>query len=103
MVLSCLVADKLDWDNVLRMCTEVHVCLTISVALVFRTDLDVEMPDTLSGTHEPDASKYHLEVQNRKDSYDWLLLSTFVVCVPGCVAFLRLTSGLACGSASAQT
>ena len=102
MVLSCL-ADKLDWDNVLRMCTEVHVCLTISVALVFRTDLDVEMPNTLSGAHEPDASKYNLEVQNQKDSYDWLLLSTFVVCIPGCVAFLRLASGLACGSASAKT
>eukprot|EP01046_Picozoa_sp_COSAG06_P029962 COSAG06_NODE_2818_length_6234_cov_4.107253_1_plen_1276_part_10 len=35
---------KIDWDNRLRMMTEAHICLTIMVALAFKTDHDSSTP-----------------------------------------------------------
>jgi hypothetical protein len=95
-VLCCCVAsfeaDKLDWDNTLRMMTEVHVSLTISVALVFQTHLDVEAPESFAATHSSEVSRYNLDLQTQKDSYDVLLLVTFIVCVPGCVSCLAIST-----------
>jgi hypothetical protein len=89
------VADKLDWDNALRMMTEVHVSLTISVALVFQTHLDVEAPESSALTHSSEVSRYNLDLQAQKDSYDVLLLMTFLVCVPGYVGrFCCINPGL---------
>ena len=60
-----------------------HVCLTIAVALVFHTDLDSPFGPTF-GTEEPMALKlYHDDIEARKFYFDLLLVSTFLVCVPG--------------------
>lgn len=91
-VLLRFVADKLDWDNTLRMMTEVHVSLTISVALVFQTHLDVEAPESSAVTRSSEVSRYNLNLQAQKDSYDVLLLMTFLVCVPGCVGRFAIST-----------
>ena len=74
---------KLDSDNRLRATTELHVCLTIAVAMAFRTDLD-SSESAYFGTEAPDAlDVYNHDIVARRQAYDWLLITTFIVCVPG--------------------
>jgi hypothetical protein len=74
---------KFDADNNLRAATEVHTCLTIAVALVFRTDMD-STKGAYFGTEGEDAFRVYTEdMADRRRPYDWLLMSTFIVCVPG--------------------
>jgi hypothetical protein len=74
---------KIDWDNRLRMMTEVHVCLTIAVALAFRTELD-SINGPVFGADDPGGREEYLaDIADRKDAYDWLLVLTFIICVPG--------------------
>ena len=74
---------KLDSDNRLRATTELHVCLTIGVAMAFRTDLD-SSEGSYFGTEAPDAlDVYNHDIVARRQAYDWLLITTFIVCVPG--------------------
>jgi hypothetical protein len=74
---------KFDADNHLRAATEVHTCLTIAVALVFRTDMD-STKGAYFGTEGEDAFRMYTEdIADRRRPYDWLLMSTFIICVPG--------------------
>ena len=74
---------KLDSDNRLRATTELHVCLTIGVAMVFHTDLD-SSEGAYFGLEAPDAlNVYNRDIAARRQAYDWLLITTFLVCVPG--------------------
>jgi hypothetical protein len=71
---------KNDWDNKLRVMTEAHVCLTIAVALAFCSDLD-STAGFGDDDHEIEALK--TEMSRKKNLYDWLLVLTFILCVPG--------------------
>jgi hypothetical protein len=74
---------KLDADNKLRAAIEIHTCLTIAVALAFRTELDSTM-GSFFGTEADGAFRlYSLDIASRRKPYDWLLVSTFIICVPG--------------------
>ena len=61
-----------------------HVCLTIAVALVFHTDLDSPFGPTF-GLEDPTAYQlFREDIEARKVHFDILLVSTFLVCIPGC-------------------
>ena len=65
-----------------------HVCLTIAVAFAFQTDLDSPYAPTFSADSADGAfiasQQYADDIEARKSNYDMLLVSTFVVLVPGC-------------------
>jgi hypothetical protein len=78
---------KLNADNNLRAFTELHVCLTVATALAFRTELD-STKGAFFGLEEPDAwGVYNQDLTDRRKQYDWLLISTFILCVPGAFVF----------------
>ena len=63
-----------------------HVCLTIAVALVFHTDLDSPFGPTF-GLEDPTAYQlFREDIEARKVHFDFLLVSTFIVCIPGCAS-----------------
>ncbi len=88
---------KMEWDNRLRMLTEAHVCLTIAVALAFRSDLDSLLGPAF-GPDDPEAIRlYLIDIYDKKTPYDQILLGTFIVCVPvafvaTCVEKMRLVA-----------
>ena len=77
---------KIHEDNVLRLTTEFHIFMLISVALAFQTDLDSPWAVQLKGGAVCDRvckQRYRDDFQDRKDYYDWILMVSFVVMVPG--------------------
>ena len=81
---------KIDWDNRLRMATEAHVCLTIAVALAFCSNLDSDLGPAF-GADDPDGLEaLQADIEQRKRVYDWLLVSTFIACVPGALVVTML-------------
>ncbi len=73
---------KFDADNHLRAATEVHTCMMIAVALAFRTDLDSTHSAFFGLEDEGAFDQFAEDSAERKRAYDWLLVSTFVICVP---------------------
>jgi hypothetical protein len=73
---------KIQEDNRLRVFTEFHVFLTIAVALAFKTDLDSPFAASRSASID-DEERYQDDVTSRKIYYDYFLMGTFMVMVPG--------------------
>ena len=74
---------KIDLDNRLRAATELHVCFTIAVALVFHTDLDSPFGPTFGSEAVSAVQIYRDDIETRKFYFDLLLVASFLVCVPG--------------------
>ena len=73
---------KLDLDNQFRAATEFHVFLTLTVGLVFKTDLDSPLAAARVRSTSLDIERQYADsIDARKAYYDYLLISTFVVLV----------------------
>eukprot|EP01043_Picozoa_sp_COSAG02_P018211 COSAG02_NODE_844_length_16583_cov_116.650267_7_plen_1394_part_00 len=77
---------KIDYDNWMRAATELHICLVIAIALAFRTDLDSQLGATFGANRPNGLILFERDLERRKVAYDMLLVSTFIVCVPGMVS-----------------
>ena len=96
---------KTNADNWLRASTELHVCLTIAVALMFQTGLD--NPHAAEMTQFPDSpsaqENYNQWMSVHRDRYDVLLVVTFGVFVAGALATTILVKVSAISKATAAT
>eukprot|EP01043_Picozoa_sp_COSAG02_P036680 COSAG02_NODE_2703_length_8201_cov_9.957294_4_plen_1333_part_00 len=77
---------KIDYDNRMKAATELHICLVIAVALAFHTDLDSQLGATFGSNRPNGLILFERDLERRKVAYDMLLVSTFIVCVPGMVS-----------------